>query len=125
MILRKGKQSIVYDFGKTVMRVSKRMRNYEILHRASKADIHPHIYGIYECGELTYFQMDKLTEPFVATEHGNQMVSQEYQVISGNLLEAAEEYISQQTCCTALKAHGLSEAIKQYSKFVCIQAGES
>lgn len=41
------------------------------------------------------------------------MVSQ-YEVISGNLLEATEEYICQQTCCTALKAHGLSEAIKAY-----------
>jgi hypothetical protein len=31
--------------------------------------------------------------------------------ISGNLLEATEQYIVQQCCCTAVKAHGLSDVI--------------
>lgn len=31
--------------------------------------------------------------------------------ITGDLLEATTEYIVQQTCCTALRAHGLSETI--------------
>jgi hypothetical protein len=31
--------------------------------------------------------------------------------IIGDLLEADGEYIVQQNCCTALKAHGLSENI--------------
>lgn len=29
----------------------------------------------------------------------------------GNILTATEDYIAQQTCCTACRAHGLSEAI--------------
>lgn len=35
-----------------------------------------------------------------------------YQVISANLLSATEEYICQQTCCTALRPHGLSEVLR-------------
>lgn len=84
--LGKGKQSVVYDFGKTVMRVSNRMINYEILHRASKAGIHPHIYGIYECGELTYIQMDKLTESFIAVKHGKQMASLVTRMVKAGIL---------------------------------------
>lgn len=34
-----------------------------------------------------------------------------YTVIKGNLLDADTEYIVQQTCCTAVKASGLSQAI--------------
>jgi len=33
------------------------------------------------------------------------------QYVSGNILAAKEEYIVQQTCCTALRAHGLSATI--------------
>lgn len=34
-----------------------------------------------------------------------------YTVIQGNLLEADTEYIVQQNCCTAVRAHGLSQII--------------
>ena len=32
-------------------------------------------------------------------------------IIDGNILDAQEEYILQQCCCTAVKPHGLSEVI--------------
>lgn len=35
----------------------------------------------------------------------------ELKVINGSLLDATTEYIVQQTCCTALRPHGLSETI--------------
>jgi hypothetical protein len=34
-----------------------------------------------------------------------------YTIVSGNLLDADVQYIAQQNCCTACKAHGLSEDI--------------
>jgi len=36
-----------------------------------------------------------------------------YTIVSGDLLLADTEYIVQQNCCTAVKAHGLSEIIAQ------------
>ena len=32
-------------------------------------------------------------------------------IIDGNILDAKEEYILQQCCCTAIRPHGLSETI--------------
>ena len=34
-----------------------------------------------------------------------------YRIVKGDLLEATTEYIMQQNCCTAVRAHGLSKAI--------------
>lgn len=34
-----------------------------------------------------------------------------YRIVKGDLLEAKTEYIVQQNCCTAVRAHGLSKAI--------------
>ena len=38
------------------------------------------------------------------------------QIVNGNILDAKEEYILQQCCCTAVRPHGLSETISLFWK---------
>lgn len=71
--LGKGKQGVVYDFGKYVIKVSKGKINRDILKRMSHVGVTPHIHEIHECNGLTYVFMDKLTDSFMNTKYGNQI----------------------------------------------------
>lgn len=72
-VLGKGKQGVVYDVGKYVIKVSKGKVNKDILKRISDAGVTPHIHKIYECNGLTYLFMDKLTDAFKNSKYGNQI----------------------------------------------------
>lgn len=69
----KGEQGVIYDFGKTVMKVTKSKVNKELLERVSSAGISPKISGIHECDGLTYIEMENMTERFTASKYGDQM----------------------------------------------------
>ena len=83
--LGKGEQGVVYDFGSTVMRVSKGHTDTEILQRASESGISPKIYRAHECDGLSYIQMAKLTQPFIASKYGNQMARLVTQMIKAGI----------------------------------------
>lgn len=72
-ILGKGAQGVIYDFGNFIIKVSRGKLNREILKRVSDAGVSPRILQTYECNGLNYILMDKLTEPFKDSKHGNQI----------------------------------------------------
>lgn len=71
--LAKGTQGITYDLGEVVIKATKSQINDVILQRMSDAGVSPKVLNIYKCNGITYILMEKLTEPFKDSKHGNQV----------------------------------------------------